>query len=203
MESGQSQFAPLKLRSLALVSSSGALPRLRDFHFNLPRRRDSPPSCPLRSPEDRETLQGPRTPAPQATAQKNPTRPAMASSGSCAAYGMGNEWRQPQGWSAYTTIGETSADLLASKLYEAAEANFPERRIRKDFSDGDADFEASFYIIRHTVMPAVLTENFMMDNVEDAAFLLSEKGKTAIIKTHIDGINRYLIAYNELFKVLF
>ena len=67
----------------------------------------------------------------------------------------------------------------------------------------DADFEASFYIIRHTVMPAVLTENFMMDNVDDAAFLLSEKGKTAIIKTHIDGINRYLIAYNELFKVLF
>jgi len=116
---------------------------------------------------------------------------------------MGNEWRQPPGWSAYTTIGETSADLLASKLYEAAEANFPERRIRKDFSDGDADFEASFYIIRHTVMPAVLTENFMMDNVEDAAFLLSEKGKTAIIKTHIDGINRYFIAYNELFKVLF
>ena len=116
---------------------------------------------------------------------------------------MGNEWRQPQGWSAYTTVGETSADLLASKLYEAAEANFPERRIRKDFSDGDADFEASFYIIRHTVMPAVLTENFMMDNVEDAAFLLSEKGKTAIIKTHIDGINRYFIAYNELFKVLF
>jgi N-acetylmuramoyl-L-alanine amidase len=52
-------------------------------------------------------------------------------------------------------------------------------------------------------MPAVLTENFMMYNVEDAAFLLSEKGKTAIIKTHIDGINRYLIAYNELFKVLF
>jgi N-acetylmuramoyl-L-alanine amidase len=52
-------------------------------------------------------------------------------------------------------------------------------------------------------MPAVLTENYMMDNVEDAAFLLSEKGKTAIIKTHIDGINRYFIAYNELFKVLF
>lgn len=121
----------------------------------------------------------------------------------CNASGMGNEWRQPQGWSAYTTIGETRADLLASKLYEAAEANFPKRRIRKDFSDGDADFEASFYLIRHTVMPAALTENFMMDNVDDAAFLLSEKGKTAIIKTHIDGINRYLIAYNELFKVLF
>ena len=40
---GQSLFAPLKLRSLALVPSSGALPRLRDFHSNMPRRRDS--SC--------------------------------------------------------------------------------------------------------------------------------------------------------------
>ena len=214
-QSGQALFTSLKLRSEGLVPASAAQGADADFHSHLPRRRDSPPSCPLRSPEARETLQGPRTPAPLASAQKIPTRPAMASSGSCptrpamassgscAAYGMGNEWRQPQGWSAYTTIGETSADLLASKLYEAAEANFPERRIRKDFSDGDADFEASFYIIRHTVMPAVLTENFMMDNVEDAAFLLSEKGKTAIIKTHIDGINRYLIAYNELFKVLF
>ena len=202
-QSGQALFTPLKLRSEGLVPASAAQGADADFHSHLPRRRDSPPSCPLRSPEARETLQGPRTPTPLAPAQKIPARPAMASSGSCAAYGMGNEWRQPQGWSAYTTIGETSADLLASKLYEAAEANFPERRIRKDFSNGDADFEASFYIIRHTVMPAVLTENFMMDNVEDAAFLLSEKGKTAIIKTHIDGINRYLIAYNELSKVLF
>ena len=174
IESGQALFTPLKLRSEGLVPAAPALTRLRDFHSHLPRRRDSSSSCPLRSPEVKETLQSPRTPAHRATAQKIPARPAMASSGSCAASGMGNEWRQPQGWSAYTTIGETSADLLASKLYEAAEANFPERRIRKDFSDGDADFEASFYIIRHTVMPAVLTENFMMDNVEDAAFLLSD-----------------------------
>lgn len=32
-ESGQSQFAPLKLRSLALVPSSGALPRPSELHF--------------------------------------------------------------------------------------------------------------------------------------------------------------------------
>ncbi len=110
----------------------------------------------------------------------------------CNASGMGDEWKQPQGWSAYTTIGETRADLLASKLYEAAEANFPERRIRKDFSDGDADFEASFYIMRHTVMTAALTENFMMDNLDDVAFLLSEVGRKAIISTHINGVCNYL-----------
>ena len=110
----------------------------------------------------------------------------------CNASGMGDEWKQPQGWSAYTTIGDTNADLLASKLYEAAEANFPERRIRKDFSDRDADFEASFYIMRHAVMPAALTENFMMDNLDDVAFLLSEEGRKAIILTHIYGLCNYL-----------
>ena len=52
-----------------------------------PRRRDSLPSCPQGSQEAKETLQGPRTPAPQALAQKIPARPAMASSGSCAASG--------------------------------------------------------------------------------------------------------------------
>jgi len=109
----------------------------------------------------------------------------------CNASGKGNEWRQPQGWSAYTTIGETNADLLASKLYEAAEANFPERRIRKDFSDGDADFEASFYLIRNTIMPAALTENFMMDNRNDVEYLLSAEGREAIINSHIQGIVAY------------
>ena len=110
----------------------------------------------------------------------------------CNASGMGDEWKQPQGWSAYTTIGETRADLLASKLYEAAEASFPERRIRKDFSDGDADFEASFYLIRHTTMPTVLTENFMMDNRDDVAYLLSEEGRKAVVMCHIEGISLYL-----------
>jgi len=34
-----------------------------------------------------------------------------------------------------------------------ADANFPERRVRKDFSDGDADFRASFYLISSTNRP--------------------------------------------------
>ncbi len=119
-------------------------------------------------------------------------RDAILVSIHCNASGKGIEWKQPQGWSAYTTIGETRADLLASMLYEAAEANFPERRIRKDFSDGDADFEASFYILCRTLMPAVLTENFMMDNRDDVAYLLSDEGRQAIVKTHVEGIVSYI-----------
>ena len=87
IESGQALFTPLPLRSEGLVPASAARGADADFHSHLPRRRDSSSSCPLRSPEVKETLQGPRTPAPQAPAQKIPARPATASSGSCAAYG--------------------------------------------------------------------------------------------------------------------
>lgn len=87
IESGQALFTPLKLRSEGLVPASAAQSADADFRYHLPRRRDSQPSFPLRFPEVRETLQGPRTPTPLATAQKIPARPAMASSGSCAASG--------------------------------------------------------------------------------------------------------------------
>ena len=85
--SGQALFTPLKLRSEGLVPASAAQSADADFHSHLPRRRDSLPSSPLRVPEAKETLQGPRTPAHRAPAQYEPARPAMASSGSCAASG--------------------------------------------------------------------------------------------------------------------
>ena len=43
-------------------------------------------------------------------------------------------------------------------------------------------------------MPAVLTENFMMDNQDDVEFLLSDVGRNAVIQTHLQGIIKYLTA---------
>ena len=34
----------------------------------------------------------------------------------------------------------------------------------------------------------------MMDNLDDVAFLLSDEGRAAVIRTHIDGIIGYLSA---------
>ena len=86
-QSGQALFSPLKLRSEGLVPASAAPCADADFHSHLPRRRDSSSSCPRGSQEAKETLQGPHTPAHEAPAQWIPARPAMASSGSCAASG--------------------------------------------------------------------------------------------------------------------
>lgn len=115
----------------------------------------------------------------------------------CNAAGDSSAWMKARGWSAYTSKGTTKADELATILYEAAEANFINQKIRKDFSDGDPDFEESFYILRKTKCPAVLTENFFQDNKEDVSYLLSLEGRTQIVKTHIDGIINYVDKYGK------
>lgn len=108
------------------------------------------------------------------------------------AAGDGTKWMNATGWSCYTCKGQTESDRLATCLYEAAIKNFPDRRIRKDYSDGDPDWEENFYILRHSLCPAVLTENFFMDSLYDRDFLLNEAGKRAIVDTHVNGLTNYL-----------
>ena len=107
------------------------------------------------------------------------------------AAGNGSKWTNATGWSVYTCKGQTASDKLAECLCEAAIKNFPGRRIRTDYSDNDPDWEENFYILRHTLCPAVLTENFFMDGL-DLEFLQSKAGKQAIVDTHVEGIIDYL-----------
>ena len=64
--------------------------------------------------------------------------------------------------------------------------------MRTDLSDGDKDKESGFYILKHTIMPAVLTENLFMDNKKEYEFLLSPEGKEAIVNLHVQGILDYI-----------
>lgn len=108
------------------------------------------------------------------------------------AAGNGSAWLSGQGWEAYSTVGNTKSDKLAECLYDEAEKNFEGRKIRKDTSDGDSDKEANFTIIYKSACPAVLTENFFYDNVDDVKYILSNEGRKAIIKTHVNGIINYI-----------
>ena len=83
------------------------------------------------------------------------------------AAGNGSKWMNATGWSVYTCKGRTASDKLAECLCESAIKNFPGRRIRTDMSDGNVDWEENFYILRKSLCPAVLTENFFMDNHSD------------------------------------
>lgn len=110
----------------------------------------------------------------------------------CNAAGNGSDWMSARGWEAWTSVGKTKADKLATCLYEDAEHCLPGMKIRKDMTDGDPDKESGFYILKHTKCPAVLTENLFQDNREDVEFLLSEEGKRAIVSLHVWGIMKYL-----------
>ena len=92
----------------------------------------------------------------------------------------------------FTCHGQTESDRLAECLCEAAIKNFPGRRIRTDFSDGDSDWEEQFYILRKSWCPAVLTENFFMDSRSDLEYLQSRAGKQAVVDTHVEGIVEYI-----------
>lgn len=117
--------------------------------------------------------------------------------------GAADEWKKARGWSAYTTPGTTSSDALATCLYNRAEEILAQgaygkgfknkdKAIRKDTTDGDPDIEENFYILRHTLCTAVLTENLFQDNKEDVAFLKSPEGLADIVRLHVEGIEDFI-----------
>ena len=111
------------------------------------------------------------------------------------ASGNGKEWMQARGWTVYTSKGKTSADDLATCLYEQAKKYIPQdhkHALRSDWSDGDPDKEYGYYVLTKTRCPAVLTENLFQDNREDVNFLLSDMGRHAIARLHVEGIINYL-----------
>ena len=59
-------------------------------------------------------------------------------------------------------------------------------------SDGDMDWEEGFYILRKSLCPAVLIENFFMDFRSDLEYLQSRAGKQAVVATHVEGIVEWL-----------
>lgn len=108
------------------------------------------------------------------------------------AAGADGKWHNATGWSAYTSVGVTSADRLATCLYDAAKKNLQGKKLRTDYTDKDPDLESNFYVLKHTNCPAVLTENFFQDNKEDVEYLTSDLGFHQIVRTHVEGILKYI-----------
>ena len=108
------------------------------------------------------------------------------------AAGNGSAWMNASGWSCYTSKGKTKSDQVAECLYDAFEAEFPERKIRKDMSDGDRDWEENFYVLQKSKCPAVLLENFYYDNREECAWMLQEETKRRIASAAVKGIIKYI-----------
>lgn len=110
------------------------------------------------------------------------------------AAGNGQNWAKARGWAVYTTRGITAADRLAEAVYQRAKAAFKKPLTVRTYSNAQYghDFEADFYILLHSYCPAILIENFFMDNKEDVAYLKTEKAKATCAEVIVAGIKDYL-----------
>lgn len=109
------------------------------------------------------------------------------------AAGADGKWHNARGWSGWVAKNASSKSReFARLLYDEAE-----RRGLKGNRSVPAEkyWVGNFAICRDTKCPTVLTENLFQDNREDAEFLQTEKGKTAIVKLHFDAIVKYIEKY--------
>lgn len=91
----------------------------------------------------------------------------------------------------FTSPGVTGSDAIATIFGEAYQKEFPDRALRSNYLDGDLDKERRFYVLMRTKMPAVLTENFFMDNFDEFKETLNTReGRQKIINYHIKAILR-------------
>lgn len=98
-----------------------------------------------------------------------------------------------RGWEVYTSFGETKSDRIASVIFNQVKKEFGQITMRCDYSDGDPDKEKpQFDVLVYTHMPAILTENFFMDNIQECKdFLMSESGRDRIAHAHFNAIKEF------------
>ena len=94
------------------------------------------------------------------------------------------------GYSVYTSKGETKSDRIAEVFIDNMMEYFPDHKLRKDTRDGDKDKEAQFYVLRKTICPAILIENFFMTNYRECKLLMNEEFQNKIVDCHFKSIKQ-------------
>lgn len=88
------------------------------------------------------------------------------------------------GWEVFSTEGLTNSDKAAQAFLDIFPKVCPDKKLR-------GHKEKNWTIIYAAKCPAVLTENFFMDTEDECKWMLSEEGKEAIVKLHVDAIVKY------------
>lgn len=91
-----------------------------------------------------------------------------------------------RGFCLFTSEGNTGSDIVASKIYSEVE-KLNIYKMRKDSSDGDADYEENFYVLKNTKSPAVLIEAGFFTNIDDVFLMLSPQHQDKIALAILKG----------------
>lgn len=107
--------------------------------------------------------------------------------------GRENEWYSANGFSVWTTKGDTISDYYGQILWEEAKKVLEPkgRTVMKERSDGDGDYEKNFTVIYKTVCPSVLIEYGFYTNEDDMKWCMSEEGLEAHTELTINAIKRF------------
>ena len=96
--------------------------------------------------------------------------------------------QQAHGYTVWTSKGQTKSDGYATIFWNEFRAMFPNDVNKGELSDGDVDYEAQFYVLAYTAMPAVLTESLFYTNYQDVLILSSEAGRQKIAQAHFNAM---------------
>ena len=120
----------------------------------------------------------------------NPQQQCLLCSVHVNAAGAGKDWMSARGWSIFIAKNASKAsETFANAFYNAAVELKQKPRL---YLPTQKYWTAGYYILRNTKCPAILTENFFMDNKQDVEFLLSREGRQLVENIHILGISKYL-----------
>ena len=105
------------------------------------------------------------------------------------AAGGDGKWHDARGWSVFVSNNASSKSRsLAELMYDAAtEIGVKTRKP----SEKQKYWVQNLAMCRDTICPAVLVENFFMDNKEDCEFLKSDNGKKTCAEVMLNGILEY------------
>lgn len=101
----------------------------------------------------------------------------------------------------FTSIGQTESDKLATITLNKIVEFFPDEKYRQDtWSDGDADKEANFYVLKRTNMPAMLLEFLFFDNLLDCKKMMDLSVQHHLAKAIVNSFAEISILKNEKTK---
>lgn len=100
----------------------------------------------------------------------------------------GNSWNEASGFRVYAYSKESKGYKLGQEYLKTADELLSPYKIKVQM---EPNIEPSFYILRKTKVPALLTENLFHTNKKDLSFIQSYKGRDTLLQVHLKSLIEY------------